>query len=374
MILLPTRFSSTLSCWLGLCMSLASQAGTSTVPNDHFLSRTPMAGSSGVVEGANPWATREPGEPLHAGAVGGQSIWWKWDAPSDGELWITTDGSDLDTVLAVYTGSDLRNLTEVASNDDHGLHTTSRVRLFAKKGASYAIAVDSMGSETRSAFGQVSLRWSFLAEPILRPINDQFLGRTRLAAGPSGLRIETSNRFATRELGEPYHADVVGDSSLWWEWTPQTSGPVELSTEGSNFDTVLAVYTGDSLTSLVSVAVSDDVDSSSGALTSLLTWSPQVGRRYFIAVDGFDGASGKVSLSLAPWVPRAQNLQLNPEGVFQFRVPGLPQTTQTLESSADPGCCWAPVPGWQMSGGVGTYMEWMPDGASRRFYRVVSLP
>jgi hypothetical protein len=200
------------------------------------------------------------------------------------------------------------------------------------------------------------------------------LGRTRLVGSTSGLRIETSNRFATRDLGEPYHADVVGDSSLWWEWTPQTSGPVELSTEGSDFDTVLAVYTGDSLTSLVPVAVSDDVDSPSGALTSLLTWSPQVGRRYFIAVDGFDGASGKVSLSLAPWVPRAQNLQLTTEGVFQFRVPGLLQTSQILESSSDPGCCWSPVPGWRISGGVGTYMEWMPDGASRRFYRVISLP
>ncbi len=360
--------------WLGLSVSLLVQAGTPVVPGDGFVGRSRIAGSVGLAATANVGATREPGEPLHAGIVGGQSVWWQWDAPSDGELWITTDGSDLDTVLAVYTGSDLRNLTEVVSNDDHGLHITSRVRVFAKKGASYAIAVDSMGSETRFAVGSISLRWSFLAEPILRPINDRFLGRIRLAGSPSGLRIETTNQYATRDLGEPYHADVVGDSSLWWEWTPQTSGPVQLSTEGSDFDTVLAVYTGDSLASLVPVAVSDDVDSSSGVLTSLLTWSPQVGRRYLIAVDGFDGASGKVSLSLAPWAPRAQNLQLTTEGVFQFRVPGLLQTTQTLESSTDPGCCWSPVPQWQVGGGIGTYMEWMPDGASRRFYRVVSLP
>lgn len=369
-----THSLRTLSYWLGLSISLSSGANSILVPNDGFLGRTRIVGNTGIAVGSNQGATRELGEPLHAGAVGGQSVWWQWDAPSDGELWVTTDGSDLDTVLAVYTGSDLRNLTEVASNDDHGLHITSRVRVFAKKGASYAIAVDSMGSETRSAVGPISLRWSFFAEPILRPINDRFLGPTRLAGSPAGLRMETTNRFATRDPGEPFHADVVGDSSLWWEWTPQTSGPVQLSTEGSDFDTVLAVYTGDSLTSLVPVAVSDDVDSPSGVLTSLLTWSPQVGRRYLIAVDGFDGASGKVSLSLAPWAPRARNLQLTTEGVFQFRVPGLSQTTQTLESSTDPGCCWSPVPQWRVSGGIGTYMEWMPDGASRRFYRVVSLP
>lgn len=368
------RSLRTLSYWMGLGMSLSSAGTSLPVPNDGFLGRIRIAGSTGIAMGTNVGATRELGEPLHAGAVGGQSVWWQWDAPADGELWITTDGSNLDTVLAVYTGSDLRNLTHVVSNDDHGLQLTSRVRVFAKNGTSYAFAVDTMGSETRSVVGSISLRWSFLAEPILRPINDRFLGRTRLVGSSTGHRIETTNRFATRDLGEPFHADVVGDSSLWWEWTPQASGPVQLSTEGSDFDTVLAVYTGDSLTNLQTVAVSDDLDSPSGVLTSLLTWSPQVGRRYLIAVDGFDGASGKVSLSLGPWAPRAQNLQLTTEGVFQFRVPGLSQTTQALESSPDPGCCWSPVPLWRVTGGIGTYMEWIPDGASRRFYRVVSPP
>lgn len=355
-------------------MSLSSRAGSPAAANDSFLSRTLIAGSSGIAAEANLGATREPGEPLHAGALGGHSLWWQWDAPSDGELWLTTDGSDLDTVLAVYVGSDLRKLTEVVSNDDHGLHLTSRVRVFAKKGVSYAIAVDSVVNQTSTAIGQISVRWSFLAEPISRPVNDRFQDRIRLPGGPSVIRVDASNRHATRDPGEPYHVEVAGDSSVWWEWTPEVSGPVLLSTEGSDFDTVVGVYTGESLSSLVAVAESDDVDSASGSLTSLLSWRAQVGRRYLIAVDGFDGASGKLTLSLGPWAPSARDIRQISGGIFQFRVPGLSQTTQTLESSSEPGCCWSPVPTWRVNGGVGTYMEWMPEGSPRRFYRVVSRP
>jgi len=46
-------------------------------------------------------ATKEPGEPAHAGNDGGASIWYSWTAPSTGNVTITTEGSSFDTLLGV---------------------------------------------------------------------------------------------------------------------------------------------------------------------------------------------------------------------------------------------------------------------------------
>jgi hypothetical protein len=345
-----------------------------SISNDAFSGRSRLVGTEGREDRDNHGAGREPGEPLHAGQIGGHSLWWRWDAEADGEVRIDTDGSEVDTLLAVYTGSGLPNLQPVVSNDDHGLGVTSRVRFVVTRGVSYAIAIDSMGSEARSAEGRIVLRWSFVSEPIARPANDRFTDRFRLPDGAVPFRVEASNREATREAGEPIHAQVMGDSSVWWEWKATSSEPVLLSTEGSDFDTVVAVYVGDSIGALVPIVFGDDIDSPSGVLTSAVSWVPEAGRRYQIAIDGFDGASGKVRLALAPWVPQLMDLQRTPDDLLRFRVPGLPGTTQTLECSTDPRCCWSPVPDWQVTGGFGNYLERIDEEASQRFYRVISRP
>jgi thiol-disulfide isomerase/thioredoxin len=66
---------------------------------------------------------------------------------------MTTEGSTFDTVLAVYTGNSMGSLTPVASNDDDGSITTSRVSFEAIAGTTYRVAVDGY----RGASGQVTL-------------------------------------------------------------------------------------------------------------------------------------------------------------------------------------------------------------------------
>ncbi len=359
---------------LGGCailVGLVLQAGSPSSPNDAFTGRIRLVGSDARDDRNNTGAGREPGEPLHAGQSGGRSLWWRWDAGADGEVRIDTDGSEVDTLLAVYTGAEIQRLVPVAANDDHGLGVTSRVRFAVTRGTSYAIAVDAMGGESQSAEGRVALRLTFLAEPIPRPVNDRFNDRTRLLESLDRIRVETTNRHATRESGEPWHAQVVGDASIWWEWKATAARPVLLTTEGSDFDTVVAVYEGDTLGGLVPVASGDDIDSSTGVLTTALTWTPVAGKRYQIAIDGFDGDSGKVCLSLSPWAPQVMGFHRSLDDVIQFRVPGLPGTTQTLETSSDPRCCWTPVSGWEVTGGIGNYLERIPEGSLQRFYRVI---
>ena len=50
--------------------------------NDYFTDATEAVGLSGTARGFNLKATKEAGEPDHAGNPGGKSVWWRGRAPS----------------------------------------------------------------------------------------------------------------------------------------------------------------------------------------------------------------------------------------------------------------------------------------------------
>lgn len=117
-------------------------------PNDTFANRITLSGVSVSITASNAGATIEPGEPQHAGELGGRSVWWTWTAPSTGTFAISTATSTFDTLLAVYLGSSLTNLKEVASNDDFHGESTSSVFFRAFTGETYQIAVDGFQGAT----------------------------------------------------------------------------------------------------------------------------------------------------------------------------------------------------------------------------------
>ncbi|HYV30126.1 MAG TPA: hypothetical protein VEO53_03290, partial [Candidatus Binatia bacterium] len=106
---------------------------------------------------------------------------------------------------------------------------------------------------------------------------------------------------AHKEPGEPDHAGNPGGRSVWWQWTAPRSGPVIIQTEGSSFDTLLAVYTGTTLSGLTLVASSDDIE---GLLVSKLAFQAEAGKEYQIVVDGYDGGCGNITLILILELPR----------------------------------------------------------------------
>ena len=87
----------------------------------------------------------------------------------------------------------------------------------------------------------------------------------------------------------------AGGASLWWSWTPPASGAVTIDTQGSDFDTLLAVYTERSVDALTVVASNDDAT----GLQSEVSFMAQQGVVYHIAVDGYGGATGSVVLNVA---------------------------------------------------------------------------
>jgi Big-like domain-containing protein/cellulase (glycosyl hydrolase family 5) len=109
-------------------------------PNDRFANAQSVTRGTSVA-GTNVGATKEPGEPNHAGNPGGRSIWFRWTAPTTGRVVFSTAHSSFDTTLGVYRGSSVSALTRIASNDDYN-GVTSRVSFTATAGVTYMIAVD----------------------------------------------------------------------------------------------------------------------------------------------------------------------------------------------------------------------------------------
>jgi hypothetical protein len=154
-----------------ISVTAVDQAGNQSVPvtmalsfqvqdpvNDFFANAINLVGFSGTVTGNNTNATKETGEPNHAGNAGGKSVWWRYYAPSDGVLFLSTTNSSFDTLMGVYTGNKVSNLTAVASNDDAYPNSGfSKIAQAIRGNQLYSIAVDGYGA----AFGRVSLTYSF---------------------------------------------------------------------------------------------------------------------------------------------------------------------------------------------------------------------
>ena len=293
--------------------------------SDSFSLASGIGGGSGQATGSNAAASKEPGEPDHAGRSGGASLWWRWTAPASATVTIDTAGSDFDTLLAVYTGAGVAALTAVASNDD-AIGLRSEVRFTARQGVVYHVAVDGYDAAT----GSVVLNWRQAGDA--GPACDPSLACgaaitcidglaypttcgpsncdlpispcTGVGAGSDGFSLASSirgasgqatgnNAGASKEPGEPAHAGRSGGASLWWSWTAPASGTVTIDTAGSDFDTLLAVYTGGAVVALTAVASNDDAI----GLQSAVRFTARQGVVYHVAVDGYDGATGSVVLN-----------------------------------------------------------------------------
>ncbi len=137
-------------------LTLVAAAAAAPPANDAFAGAT-LSGASGTAAGTTADATAEVDEPA---GLGGVSVWYRWEAPSAGTYgFCTTPGASFrepDTVLGVWTGSEVGALTPVAFNDDGGWDSLgSFVSLEATAGTAYAIGVGGFDGSS----GPFTLRW-----------------------------------------------------------------------------------------------------------------------------------------------------------------------------------------------------------------------
>ncbi len=251
-----------------------------------------------IAHANNSAATRQPQEPALSLYNAPATLWWSWTVPSNCVVFVNTSGSLFDTSLGVFTGTNLAQLKFVAENDDDPTNPPlSRVKFEAVGGTTYNIVV---GSGVPAELGDVvlNLQTQSLTPGITMPApSNDYLTNCIVLEG-TNISVTGSNVGATNEALEPSELGLSPHKSVWWKWTAPASDRVNLSTAGSDFDTVLAVCTGSGLmSSLGRVMANDDTPD---ALTSELNFEAVQGRAYYFSVDGFAGASGNVKLTLLP--------------------------------------------------------------------------
>jgi hypothetical protein len=173
-------------------------------PSDQFAGAVPIIGTHGTVYGNSGSATKEPGEPNHAGKTGGRSVWYQWQAPSSGVVSFDLVGSTFDTLLAVYTGTNLTNLNVVASSDDYQgpgevlNPLTSAVQFQATAGVTYRIAIDGSGGSE----GHLILGWNL--EPV--------------ANVPPIVTQQPRDAFAVIGGNATFNVVATGTPPLFYQW------------------------------------------------------------------------------------------------------------------------------------------------------------
>lgn len=266
---------------------------------DDLFAPFPAKGPVVADQRSNVAATRQAGEPFTTGT--GRSLWWRWTAPSNGIVSVTTLGSSVDTILGVYVGTivpaSLAQLwTTIGTNNDApGAAPAARLKLAVTAGTAYLILVDSVYPEG----GAVRLNLAYESVLPDTPANDLFANRILITALTAEYSVNTAG--ATREVLEPTLPGAAGGKSVWWEWVAPATGTALVTTAGSGIDTVLSVAASSTPSPTLGfgtfTASHDDV--SPADRSSRLVVNMTAGRRYLFAVDSFDGVGGPVRFNFA---------------------------------------------------------------------------
>ncbi len=260
--------------------------------NDNY--QTPFYIGVGDYSGTTALATVQD---FNTGGLCGSSanspdVWYLLTIPYDGRLSISTCGSSYDTVVSMHQvlfEPTPLPIFVVACDDDQTeipFNCGNRDSYFEQAqlgGRRYLVRVSGFNGN-RGAF-QLHVR--------VTPFNDFCSDAT--AVGPGTF-------FGTTTGGFGNQPEACGSSAstpdIWYKFTAPCSGELQnvlhVDTQGSNYDTVLGIYS-DCGTTVIDC--NDDVQP--GTVWSTLDIPTVSGQTYYIRVSGYSGSTGSVQLNVS---------------------------------------------------------------------------
>ena len=184
------------------------------------------------------------------------------------------------------TNADCQWLRNGAPLEGATSHTLDLGNIKHTDGGTYSVIVSIPEQAHQHAEALISDAAVVRTTDYLFPLRDDFTGRLRTNS-TSGI-IQSDNLSAGEGLPEePQHADEPPSKSVWLEWMAPADGVAVLDTEGSSFDTRLAIYDSKPnphhLKDLDAVASDND---SGPAFTSRTAFNAKRNKSYYVAVDG----------------------------------------------------------------------------------------
>jgi GEVED domain len=219
------------------------------------------------------------------------NVWYCYTAPCTGCATVSLAGSSFDTKLAIYDGCGCYpGADKLIKGNDDASGQQSEASFPVTSGHQYLIEV---GGFNASVVGQGVISISCDSQAIL-PDNDDCSHAEPITSGTYRRPFDTT--CAT--FDGP--ALCINSPNLWYSFTATQTENIIVSLLGSQFDTKLAVYKGDTC-----YPKSDDLiecnDDWPGWLQSKIILQATAGQKYLIEVGGYNAdAVGQGVLSVAP--------------------------------------------------------------------------
>jgi hypothetical protein len=214
--------------------------------NDNFSNASAISGNQFSVWICVSSATTEPGEPVSIRGSYTKTLWYSFVPPTNGLFTVIAGAGTWNWDVTIFTGASLGSLHEIKRANS----TVSQYPV--QSGELYYIRIQSTIDSPEAS--EVSFQFN---SP---PVNDNFLAATALSGDQTHFTAEMN--AATAELGEPGYSTNL--QSVWWLWTPKSSGFASLSipsvrTNNISYPTdgfipTREVFRGDTLARLVPVA------------------------------------------------------------------------------------------------------------------------
>ena len=212
--------------------------------NDAFESKLPLGSLPASVTGSNINGTVQAGEQQLEDT--GATVWWFVNAPGDGIMSVDTFGSNFDTQLHIFTGSEngFTNLQPLINSDDVNGTAQSAISFPVVAGERYEIRVGGFQNDGDPATGLVQVNASFVAQGP----TDFFFSDRSIASGADNDSNEETN-FITGTSGsvylyyDPTMSDI--DTGAFFDISTSQPGIIEFTNaETLEFD----ILVGDAFT------------------------------------------------------------------------------------------------------------------------------
>lgn len=281
--------------------TLSLSTVVSSLPaNDSWLTPQVLATSWSSATGDVSLASCQAGEPDHSDSGGtgvatilppGRSVWYDWTPSATGPVTLRLEAAT-DLAMRVYRGTTRAEWLPV----EDVLPGARSLSFNAVSGQLYHIAVATRPPfETTAPF---TLRLG-------GPANDLLAGAKVLSGASAASSVNSAG--AGTETGEPGYGFSLETprASLWWKWTAPATGSVWLDTRGSEFDTVLSVFSTDPPDSTSRLAENDNLSTRPGVTASAVRFPVTAGQTYIIRLTRRDTAepSGLARLNLTTSPP-----------------------------------------------------------------------
>jgi hypothetical protein len=205
-------------------------------------------------------------------------------APPLSYQWFQNSNALTETTAKLNVTALAPDTYSVRVTDGNGLSITSAPAVLEISDNSRALTTDKMldALEEFASLGGQSFRSS------------RARGLVSVSAG-SAISHTVNNSGSTTEQDEPPIAGIIGGASRWQQIVVESDGVLRIDTLGSEIDTLLAVYQGDSFANLLLKA--EDDNSAGDGRSSLVSFPVSAGQGFLVAVDGVGGQQGKIQIN-----------------------------------------------------------------------------